>query len=112
MAGLAGGQAAPGRAGLQADGRVMVRQSNRHHSIPVQVNRNGLRAIASGTGNPERLELRHVADTADIKEGDLLVSSGLGQRFPAGPEEFLCDRSTGYRSWFTGNELQSSHNNA
>ncbi|MGV8887524.1 MAG: rod shape-determining protein MreC [Pseudomonas sp.] len=54
------------------------------HSIPVQVNRNGLRAIASGTGNPERLELRHVADTADIKEGDLLVSSGLGQRFPAG----------------------------
>ena len=54
------------------------------HSIPVQVNRNGLRAIASGTGNPERLELRHVADTADIKVGDLLVSSGLGQRFPAG----------------------------
>lgn len=54
------------------------------HSIPVQVNRNGLRAIASGTSNPERLELRHVADTADIKEGDLLVSSGLGQRFPAG----------------------------
>ena len=54
------------------------------HSIPVQVNRNGLRAIASGTGNPESLELRHVADTADIKVGDLLVSSGLGQRFPAG----------------------------
>ncbi|MEO4045741.1 rod shape-determining protein MreC [Pseudomonas sp. CAU 1711] len=54
------------------------------HSIPVQVNRNGLRAIATGSGNPERLELRHVADTADIKEGDLLVSSGMGQRFPAG----------------------------
>nr|WP_188985628.1 rod shape-determining protein MreC [Pseudomonas matsuisoli] len=54
------------------------------HSIPVQVNRNGLRAIAVGSGNPESLELRHVADTADIREGDLLVSSGLGQRFPAG----------------------------
>lgn len=54
------------------------------HSIPVQVNRNGLRAIAVGTGNPEYLELRHVAETADIKEGDLLVSSGLGQRFPSG----------------------------
>ncbi len=54
------------------------------HSIPVQVNRNGLRAIASGTGNTEYLELRHVAETADIKVGDLLVSSGLGQRFPAG----------------------------
>jgi rod shape-determining protein MreC len=55
-----------------------------NHSIPVQVNRNGLRAIAAGSGNPERLELRHVADTADIKEGDLLVSSGMGERFPAG----------------------------
>jgi len=57
------------------------------HSIPVQVNRNGLRAIASGTGNPERLELRHVADTADIKEGDLLVSSAWGsvsRRLPGG----------------------------
>ncbi len=54
------------------------------HGIPVQVNRNGLRAIANGTGNPGLIELRHVADTADIKEGDLLVSSGLGQRFPAG----------------------------
>lgn len=54
------------------------------HSIPVQVNRNGLRAIATGSGNQDRLELRHVADTADIKEGDLLVSSGLGQRFPSG----------------------------
>ena len=54
------------------------------HSIPIQVNRNGLRAIAAGSGNPERLELRHVADTADIKVGDLLVSSGMGQRFPAG----------------------------
>ena len=53
------------------------------HSIPVQVNRNGLRAIAVGTGNPDYLELRHVAETADIKAGDLLVSSGLGQRFPA-----------------------------
>lgn len=54
------------------------------HSIPVQVNRNGLRAIAVGTGDPEYLELRHVAETADIKAGDLLVSSGLGQRFPSG----------------------------
>ncbi|MFW9605603.1 MAG: rod shape-determining protein MreC [Pseudomonas sp.] len=54
------------------------------HSIPVQVNRNGLRAIALGTGNMERLELRYVSETADIRPGDLLVSSGLGQRFPAG----------------------------
>lgn len=54
------------------------------HSLPVQINRNGLRAIASGTGNSEWLELRHVGDTADIRVDDIVVSSGLGQRFPAG----------------------------
>jgi rod shape-determining protein MreC len=55
-----------------------------NHSIPVQVNRNGVRAIASGTGQLDRLVLRHVPDTADILKGDVLVSSGLGQRFPEG----------------------------
>ncbi|WP_407920239.1 rod shape-determining protein MreC [Halopseudomonas litoralis] len=54
------------------------------HSLPVQINRNGLRAVASGTGNSEWLELRHVGDTADIRVNDIVVSSGLGQRFPAG----------------------------
>lgn len=54
------------------------------HSLPVQVNRNGLRAIATGMGSNEWLELRHVGDTADIRIDDILVSSGLGQRFPAG----------------------------
>lgn len=53
------------------------------HGTPVQVNRNGERAVARGSreGIPE-LELEFVPDTADIVEGDLLVSSGLGQRFP------------------------------
>lgn len=54
------------------------------HSLPVQVTRNGLRAIGSGTGQPGMIELRYVADNADIKEGDLLVTSGMAQRFPAG----------------------------
>jgi rod shape-determining protein MreC len=54
------------------------------HAVPVQVTRTGLRAIASGSNDPGLLELRHVSDSADIKEGDLLVSSGLGRRFPAG----------------------------
>lgn len=52
--------------------------------IPVQVNRNGYRAIAAGTGAGDLLELLHVPGTADIKEGDLLVTSGMGQRFPVG----------------------------
>ncbi|MGI9228959.1 MAG: rod shape-determining protein MreC [Gammaproteobacteria bacterium] len=54
------------------------------HSIPVQVNRNGLRAIAVGTGQDNVLLLEHLPVNADIKEGDLIVSSGLGRRFPRG----------------------------
>lgn len=54
------------------------------HSIPVQVNRNGVRAIAEGTGSLSALEIHHVSATIDIQEGDLLVTSGLGGRFPVG----------------------------
>ncbi len=54
------------------------------HALPVQVNRNGLRTIAFGTGNLGALELPHLPHNADIQEGDLLVSSGLGGGFPAG----------------------------
>lgn len=54
------------------------------HALPVQVNRNGLRAIAKGTGSQTRLEIPHLPNNADIKVGDLLVTSGLGCIFPAG----------------------------
>ena len=54
------------------------------HALPVQVNRNGLRSIALGTGNMERLSLPHIPKSADIRSGDLLVTSGLGGRFPRG----------------------------
>lgn len=54
------------------------------HSLPVQVNRNGVRAIAEGSGELGALEIHHVSATTDIREGDLLVSSGLGGRFPVG----------------------------
>lgn len=54
------------------------------HSVPVQVNRNGVRAIAEGTGALGSMEVRHVSPTADIQAGDLLVTSGLGGRFPEG----------------------------
>lgn len=54
------------------------------HAVPVQVNRNGVRAVAEGTGLPDRLDLLHVAATLDIQVGDLLEASGLGGRFPPG----------------------------
>lgn len=54
------------------------------HALPVQINRNGVRLVAEGVGDLYMLNLRHVANTLDVVEGDLLESSGLGQRFPAG----------------------------
>lgn len=54
------------------------------HALPVQVNRNGVRLVAEGQGNLFELQLRFVSNTTDVEEGDLLVTSGLGQRFPAG----------------------------
>jgi rod shape-determining protein MreC len=53
------------------------------HAIPVQVNRNGLRSTAFGTGHPQKLELRYIQHNAEIEIGDLVVTSGLGERFPA-----------------------------
>ncbi len=54
------------------------------HALPVQVLRNGVRSIAEGTSDYNLMRLRFVSPTADIVEGDQLVSSGLGGRFPAG----------------------------
>lgn len=58
--------------------------SDASHVTPVVVVRNDYRAILYGTGTSRRLELRHVPETADVDMGDLLVTSGLDQRFPAG----------------------------
>ncbi len=53
------------------------------HAVPVENVRNGVRAIAVGTGG-SNLELRHVPKSLDFTEGDTLISSGLGGRFPVG----------------------------
>ena len=61
---------------------VMLITDSRH-GTPVQVNRSGERAIARGSrGEIPEIDLEYVPDTSDIVVGDLLVSSGLGQRFP------------------------------
>jgi len=54
------------------------------HAVPVTVNRNSVRTIAYGTGDSGRLRLRDLTNNADVVEGDLLISSGLGGVFPAG----------------------------
>lgn len=68
------------------------------HGIPVEVNRTGLQTVARGGGNGRALTLPFLPGNADVKVGDLLVSSGLGGRFPAGypvGEIFDVRRTTG-----------------
>ena len=58
--------------------------SDPNHALPVQINRTGLRTIAFGSGVTGALKLSSVPRQADIREGDLVVTSGLGDRFPGG----------------------------
>lgn len=53
-------------------------------SIPVQILRNGLRLIAFGSSSPGKVEVRYFSSDADIREGDLLITSGVGGVFPPG----------------------------
>ncbi len=54
------------------------------HATPVQVNRNGLRSVALGAGRTDVLNINSLPNNADIQIGDLVVTSGLGGRFPTG----------------------------
>ena len=54
------------------------------HALPVQLERSGLRAVALGTGPENLLKLSHIPNSADVRIGDTLVTSGLGGRFPSG----------------------------
>lgn len=62
----------------------MLLVSDASHALPVQVNRNGLRFILQGTGQYGELAVLHVSNTADIRRGDLLMTSGMAGRFPPG----------------------------
>ena len=61
---------------------VLISDSN--HGLPVAVNRTGLRSIALGTGETGLLNLPYLTNSADVQQGDLLVTSGLGGVFPPG----------------------------
>jgi len=54
------------------------------HAIPVEISRSGLRLVAEGIGDLYQMKIRHVAGTQDVQVGDVIVSSGLGGRFPRG----------------------------
>jgi rod shape-determining protein MreC len=58
--------------------------TDKDHAIPVQVVRNGLRAVAYGAGDGATLDLRFMAANADILNGDVLVTSGIDGIYPPG----------------------------
>jgi rod shape-determining protein MreC len=67
----------------QFSSRVLLIADN-NHAIPLRNNRNDVRLIALGKGDLHQLELQFVTKNTDVKLGDLLVTSGLGGRFPEG----------------------------
>lgn len=67
----------------QNSSKVML-ITDQSQGIPVQVERNGVRAVAEGMGKINELKLNHIAHSTDIRVGDLLLSSGLGDVYPAG----------------------------
>lgn len=80
------------KTGLMTAQAVLI--SDTDHALPVEVNRNGLRTIAVGTGEIDRLDLPFLPNNADIRAGDLLVTSGLGGAFPAGYPVAIVDTVT------------------
>jgi rod shape-determining protein MreC len=58
--------------------------TDNHSGVPVQDTRNGIRAIAVGDSYSGKLRLVNVPQTIDIKSGDMFITSGLGEHYPAG----------------------------
>jgi len=85
-----------GQAVIDADGIVGQITRDRHfsseamlvtdidHAIPVELARNRLRTIAVGSGEQNQLSLPFLPISADVRDGDILISSGLGGTFPPG----------------------------
>jgi rod shape-determining protein MreC len=69
---------------VHAETAEVILISDAEHAIPVQSNRSGLRTIAVGTGDSDRLSLPFVTVESDLKVGDLLLSTGMGGVFPRG----------------------------
>ncbi|SDB95164.1 rod shape-determining protein MreC [Acinetobacter marinus] len=63
--------------------RVML-LSDKESALSVRIDRTGMRSIISGKGDYGELEMQYVPTSADVKVGDLVYSSGLGERYPAG----------------------------
>ncbi|MCF6289103.1 MAG: rod shape-determining protein MreC [Proteobacteria bacterium] len=67
---------------LESSHVIMITDNN--HATPVEILRTGVRTIAYGTGDLVSLSLPEIPPSADIKLGDILITSGYGDVFPRG----------------------------
>jgi len=67
-----------------ADSSTVRLISDPDHALPVQINRTGLRSVAFGTGETGHLIMSTLPQQSDVSVGDIVVTSGLGDRFPPG----------------------------
>jgi rod shape-determining protein MreC len=58
--------------------------TEKDHAVPIQVLRNGLRAIVFGAGDTSQLSLRYMPVSADVQIDDILVTSGIDGTYPPG----------------------------
>lgn len=58
--------------------------TDKDHAVPVQVLRNGIRAVVFGSGDISELALRYMPISSDIQNGDILVTSGIDGTYPSG----------------------------
>lgn len=58
--------------------------TNKSHAVPVEFLRTGIRTFIYGSGNIDTLELPAIPQSADVKIGDILITSGFGGVFPRG----------------------------
>ncbi|MEW5837694.1 MAG: rod shape-determining protein MreC [Pseudomonadota bacterium] len=69
---------------LGANTAEVLPLTDEQHSIPVRVARSGQRGIVRGIGSAHEVSVHHLPKQADVQVGDLLLTSGLGGRFPEG----------------------------
>ncbi len=63
---------------------VITLLTNQGHGLPVQIERSGLHTIIQGSGKPNQVIVPFLENSSDIRKGDILVTSGMGGRFPSG----------------------------
>ena len=88
---------------------IVMLVTDNQSAIPVQIERNGVRGLVVGKGVPGLLKLQGITDTMDVKVGDALVTSGLGDHYPFGyPVGTVVDVNRNFRGRFVDIKVKSA----